>query len=100
VYFDPIEGEAYVPINDIYKGGRGNNKLAHGAEYSGAGPDSISFYEHMHELRLHNELTQHQCTIQQRYLLGKPLEFKQIMNDDVSIRSGEINHRQFKALIN
>jgi hypothetical protein len=46
--------------------------------------NGISFYEHMHELRLQSELIQYHCYIQQRDLLGKALEFKQIMNDDVS----------------
>jgi hypothetical protein len=51
------------------------------------------FYEHKHELPLQNELIQHHCTIHQRDLLGKALEFKQIMIDDVSVGdlSGQVN---------
>jgi hypothetical protein len=58
------------------------------------------FYDHMQELCLQKELMQHHCTMHQRNLFGTALQFRQIMDDDVSavIRSGEINHSQFKAL--
>lgn len=61
-------------------------------------------YKHMHALGRQNESIQYYCIIHQQYLIGKALGFKQIVTDGVSavnlIRSRELNHRQFKALLN
>jgi hypothetical protein len=60
------------------------------------------FYKHMHELHIQKESIHYHCIIEQQNLIGKDLEFKQMMTDAVGainfIRSRGLN-RQFKAFL-